>query len=106
MPAGPIIKEIQAISLLRKFKQADSWFLGRYGMNIYRGCSHDCTYCDGCAEKYQLTREVLQLLDKYNKPVHVLTKSPMVKRDMDILEKLDQKEHLLVSFSLFTVDPG
>lgn len=26
-------------------------------MNIYRGCEHDCTYCDGRAEKYQVEGE-------------------------------------------------
>jgi DNA repair photolyase len=25
-----------------------------YGMNLYRGCSHDCVYCDGRAETYNV----------------------------------------------------
>ena len=33
----------------------DPWFLGRYGMNLYRGCEHGCVYCDGRAERYYVT---------------------------------------------------
>ena len=44
--------EIQAKSILRRHKRIDSWFLSRYGMNLYRGCRHDCVYCDGRAERY------------------------------------------------------
>jgi len=48
------IKEIRAKSLLRKQKKVDSWFVARYGMNLYRGCIHNCVYCDGRAEKYNV----------------------------------------------------
>ena len=51
------IKEIEAKSILRKHKKIDSWFVCRYGMNLYRGCSHNCVYCDGRAEKYQVEGE-------------------------------------------------
>lgn len=47
------VKEIQSKSILRKHKKIDSWFVARYGMNLYRGCAHNCCYCDGRAEKYQ-----------------------------------------------------
>lgn len=49
--------EIQAKSLLRKQKKVDSWFLSRYGMNLYRGCEHNCSYCDGRAERYYVEGE-------------------------------------------------
>ncbi len=48
------IKEINAKTLLRKHNKIDSWFISRYSMNLYRGCAHDCVYCDGRAEKYQV----------------------------------------------------
>lgn len=51
------IREIEAKSILRKHKKIDSWFVSRYGMNLYRGCIHNCTYCDGRAEKYQVQGE-------------------------------------------------
>ena len=46
------INENTAKSILTKHKRIDSWFLSRYGMNLYRGCSHNCAYCDGRAESY------------------------------------------------------
>lgn len=39
---------------MRKQKKVDSWFVARYGMNLYRGCIHNCVYCDGRAEKYNV----------------------------------------------------
>ena len=49
-----MIKEITAKSILRKQKKIDSWFITRYGMNLYRGCTHNCAYCDGRYEGYYL----------------------------------------------------
>jgi DNA repair photolyase len=48
------VKEVNAKSILRKYKKIDSWFLIKYGMNLYRGCTHNCVYCDGRSEKYQV----------------------------------------------------
>ena len=36
------IREIEAKSILRKYKKIDSWFISHYGMNLYRGCAHNC----------------------------------------------------------------
>lgn len=151
------IKEIEAKSILKIQKKIDSWFISRYGMNLYRGCMHNCTYCDGRAEgyylngqfgrdvevkinapkllqkelgsvrkklkpsyvmlsggvgdsyqpideKYQLSRKVLQLILEYNLPVHVLTKSTLVERDIDILKAINKKTRAIVSFSFSSVD--
>lgn len=153
------IREIKAKSTLRKYKKIDSWFLSHYGMNLYRGCSHNCSYCDGRSEgyyvdgefgedvtvkvnaieilnrelnpkrkrtpfkrsymmpgggvgdsyqpiekKYQLTRKALQLLYGYNLPVHVLTKSTLIQRDIDILKRINEKNRAIVSFSFSSVD--
>jgi len=46
------IREVEAKSILRKHKKMDSWFISQYGMNIYRGCMHNCIYCDGRSEGY------------------------------------------------------
>ena len=51
------IQEIEAKSILRKRKKVDSWFISAYGMNLYRGCIHDCVYCDGRAERYYVEGE-------------------------------------------------
>ncbi|MHA2433787.1 MAG: radical SAM protein [Candidatus Thorarchaeota archaeon] len=148
------IKEIRAKSILRKHKKIDSWFISHYGMNLYRGCAHNCVYCDGRSEgyyvdgefganvsvkvnaieilcreldprrkrtplkrsfimmgggvgdsyqpaekKYQLTRRALHLVHEYGFPVHVLTKSTLVKRDIDILRRINRQSRAIVSFS-------
>ena len=51
------IKEVEAKSILRKYKKIESWFLTYYGMNLYIGCQHNCVYCDGRSEKYQVDGE-------------------------------------------------
>jgi len=151
---GVNIREIEAKSILLKHKKIDSWFVSRYGMNLYRGCAHNCVYCDGRSEryqvdgvfgenvavktnavevlrrelkpigrhvklkpgyvmlgggvgdsyqpveeKYQLTRRTLQLLCEYRWPVHILTKSTLVERDLDIIERINQQNRAIVSFS-------
>jgi len=156
-----MIEEVKAKSILLKHKKIDSWFITHYGMNLYRGCTHNCAYCDGrneqyntgenfgrdvevkinapeildreldperrrkplprsfvvlgggvcdayqpVEEKYELTRKTLKLLYKYRYPVHILTKSVMVKRDLDIIKKIDRQEKALVSFSISSCDDG
>ncbi len=153
------IREIEAKSILRKQKKIDSWFVCRYGMNLYRGCAHNCVYCDGRAEKYnvegefgeevavkvnalevlereldprrrriplkksfymigggvgdsyqpaeekhRLTRRVLAMMSERSLPVHMLTKSTLISRDLDLLKEINQKSRAIVSFSLSSAD--
>jgi len=44
--------EIEAKSILQKYKFRDDWFWNRYGANPYRGCQFACNYCDAITEKY------------------------------------------------------
>ena len=72
-----IINEIEAKTILRKHKRIDSWFISRYGMNLYRGCSHNCVYCDGRAEKYNVRGE-------FGEEVAVKTNAiDILKRELD-----------------------
>jgi len=153
------INEINAKSILKKSKKIDSWFVAQYGMNLYRGCTHNCVYCDGRAEgyyvegefgkdvtvkinaieilkreldprrkripfkksffmvgggvcdsyqpiekKYLLTKHSLEIIHEYGFPVHMLTKSTLIKRDIDILKKINEKSKVVVSFSFSSVD--
>jgi len=155
------IREIEAKSILRKHKKIDPWFLSRYGMNLYRGCSHNCVYCDGRAEgyyvegefgedvtvktnalevldreldpgrkriprepgfimvgggvgdsyqpiekKYELTRRTLQVIAEHCLPVHMLTKSTLIERDIDILKRINEETRAIVSFSFSSVNDG
>ncbi len=153
------LKEIRAKSILRKAKKIDSWFISWYGMNLYRGCSHNCTYCDGRAEKYNvegnfgedvsvkvnaveilkkeldpagkrkpfkkgyvllgggvgdayqtaekeylLARNALNLLNEYSLPVHILTKSTLIRRDGDLISEINRKRKAIVSISFSSVN--
>lgn len=152
-------REIESRTVLLKHKKIDSWFLSRYGMNLYRGCPHNCAYCDGRAEKYgvegefgkdaaakvnaiailkkeldprrrrkpfnggyfmigggvgdsyqpmeeryMLTRGALSLMHRFNHPVHILTKSRLVERDIEIIKKINGRKGGVVSFSFSTLD--
>ena len=41
---------------------------GRYGMNIYRGCTHGCIYCDSRSRCYQFTHPFEDIEVKQNAP--------------------------------------
>ena len=41
---------------------------GHYGMNIYRGCSHGCIYCDSRSKCYQFTHAFEDIEVKQNAP--------------------------------------
>jgi DNA repair photolyase len=128
-------------------------------MNIYRGCTHNCAYCDGRAEgyfvsgefgkdievkvnaieilrkelspsrrkapfekgfamvgggvcdgyqpveaTYQLTRKALELIREFNFPVHMLTKSTLIKRDADIITDINKLSRAIVCFSFSSCD--
>jgi len=148
------VHKIQAKSLIRRHRKIDSWFISKYGMNLYQGCGHNCAYCDGrdekyevngifgndvsvkinaiellkqemnlkrrqkfyqngfimvgggvgdsyqpIEEKYELTRKTLSFLESVCLPVHILTKSTLVERDIDLLKQIDEQSKALVSFS-------
>ena len=145
-----MIKEITAKTILNYVKQPDTWFGLRYNLNLYRGCQHQCIYCDSRSDCYQienfadilikvnaieilhdelprkrkkgtigfgsmndpympiekereLTRKALEVIQKNRFPVHILTKSTLVLRDIDILKKI-AKQYAAVSFTITTAD--
>jgi len=145
-----MIKEIEAKTILNYVKQPDTWFGLRYNLNLYRGCQHQCIYCDSRSDCYhienfadilvktnaievlqdelprkrkkgtigfgsmndpympiekerELTRKALEVIHKNHFPVHVLTKSTLVLRDIDILKKIAE-QYAAVSFTITTTD--
>ncbi len=145
-----MIKEIKAKTMLSHVPGPDGWFGLKYNMNLYRGCSHGCIYCDSrssCyrienfsdilvkinaidllkkelpskrvkgtigtgsmndpyqpAEKqFQLTKKSLELMVKHGFPVHIITKSDLVLRDVDILREIS-KTYAAVTFTVITTD--
>jgi DNA repair photolyase len=147
-----MIKEIHAKTLLTRLKGRDDWFGLYYTMNLYRGCQHQCIYCDSRSEcyriedfnrqvlvkvnavdllrhelpgkrilatigtgsmndpymplelKYRLTRRALEAIAEFGFPVHVITKSDLVVRDLDLLEEINRKTYAAVSFTITTAE--
>jgi DNA repair photolyase len=54
--------------------------------------------------KYRLTRGVLTALTEYRTPFSILTKSPLVTRDLDIITEAAETLDVSVNFSLGTLD--
>ena len=44
---------IPAKTIVTKTKKPAAWFGADYNMNIYRGCSHGCIYCDSRSDCYR-----------------------------------------------------
>jgi DNA repair photolyase len=145
-----MIKEIHTKTILNHVKQPDTYFGLKYNMNLYRGCQHQCIYCDSRSEcyqienfadihvkinaielladilprkrvrgtigfgsmndsympverKYQLTRQALEVIVQHQFPVHIITKSDLVLRDIDLLREINQV-YAAVSFTITTTD--
>lgn len=46
------MEEVKAKTIIQRTKDT-SWFGVSYNMNIYRGCSHGCIYCDSRSDCYR-----------------------------------------------------
>jgi DNA repair photolyase len=49
-----MVTEIRVKTILNHIKQPDTWFGLKYNMNLYRGCQHQCTYCDSRSDCYRI----------------------------------------------------
>ncbi len=47
------MRTVPAKTILQKNKSTE-WFGSEYNMNLYRGCSHGCIYCDSRSDCYRL----------------------------------------------------
>lgn len=45
---------IDAKTIMTKVKDGSSWYGVDYNMNLYRGCSHGCIYCDSRSDCYHI----------------------------------------------------
>ncbi len=145
------LTSIKAKTLLSYVKQPDTWFGLKYGMNLYRGCQHQCIYCDTRSECYQienfeneilikenaiellrkelaskrkkgviglgsmndpympvekefgLTAQALEVIAEFRFPIHIITKSDLVLKDLQIIKKIN-KVYAAVSFTVTTAD--
>jgi len=134
------------------FVDAKGILSAKNGMNIYRGCSHGCIYCDSrsacyqmkhdfediqvkqnapqlledalkrkrkkcmigtgamcdpymhCEEELGLTRQCLEIIDRYGFGLAIQTKSSRILRDLDLLKSINQKSKCVVQMTLTTYD--
>ena len=141
---------VKAKTIVNRTK--DNWWFGTdYGMNIYRGCSFGCIYCDSRSDCYgvenfdqvrakedalrivrddlhkkskrgvihtgsmsdpytpaekplQLMRHALELINAFHFGVCIATKSPLVVRDIDILQDIQTHSPVIASFSITALE--
>jgi DNA repair photolyase len=54
--------------------------------------------------RYRIMRQVLEVLERFNHPVGIVTKSALVVRDLDILKRMAEKGLAKVALSVTTLD--
>ena len=134
------------------YTEAKGILSAKNGMNIYRGCTHGCIYCDSrskcyqfthdfedievkrnapellekalrskrkkcmigtgsmcdpymhCEEQLSLTRECLEIVDRYAFGLSIQTKSDRILRDLDLLKSINEKSKCVVDMTLTTFD--
>ena len=55
--------------------------------------------------RYQITRRILEVLERAGNPVGIVTKSALVTRDIDILARMAKRNLAKVALSVTTLDP-
>ncbi len=134
------------------FVKAKGLLSSKNEMNLFRGCSHGCIYCDSRSRCYHMehafedievkenaldllehalkhkrkkcmigtgsmtdpyiplemeletVRKALQLIDAYGFGFTVITKSNLILRDLDLLQKINEKTKCVVQMTLTTYD--
>lgn len=65
------------------------------------------TVCDSyqpLEKQLELTRECLKVFIKHKNPIYISTKSPLIERDVDLIEELSKITSVSVSVSITTLD--
>lgn len=134
------------------YKEVKAILSPQNGMNLYRGCTHGCIYCDSRSKCYrmnhdfedievkakaeellehtlkrkrskgmittgsmtdpyvpieeelQLTRRCLNQIERFDFGLTIQTKSTLIMRDIDILDKINRKTKCVVAMTLTTCD--
>ena len=89
----------RAPELLRKRLMGRSW---RGELIFFSGVT-DCY--QPVERRYRLTRQCLEVCADFRNPVGLLTRSPLLLRDLDVLLRLHEHRAVVVSVSLPIVDP-
>lgn len=134
------------------YKEVKAILSPQNGMNLYRGCTHGCIYCDSRSKCYRInhdfedieikdhapellentlkkkrrkgmistgaltdpyvpieeelriTRRCLDQIERFEFGLSIQTKSNLILRDIDILEKINKKTKCVVGITLTTFD--
>lgn len=78
-----MLKEIHAKSIIIKQKHPEYWFNVEYNMNLYKGCSHGCIYCDSRSLCYKI-ENFDEIMIKKN-AISILEKQLVTKRKKGII---------------------
>lgn len=136
------------------YKEVKAILSPQNGMNLYRGCTHGCIYCDSRSKCYRMdhrfedievkaradelleqtlkrkrrkgmiltgsmtdpyvpiekellvTRRCLNQIERFEFGVVIQTKSKLILRDIDILDKINRKTKCVVAVTMTTFDEG
>lgn len=134
------------------YKEVKAILSPQNGMNLYRGCTHGCIYCDSRSKCYrmshdfedieiklraddmlentlkrkrrkgmistgsmtdpyvpiekdlEMTRRCLNQIERFDFGLVIQTKSNLIMRDIDILDKINKKTKCVVAMTLTTYD--
>ena len=93
-----IVVKVNAPELLRRELRRKSWT----GAHVAMGTNTDpYQRCEG---RYRLTRGVLEVLRDHANPCSILTKSPLLLRDLDLFEELVATAGFTANLSIGTLD--
>lgn len=93
-----IVVKVNAPEVLRRELRRPSWS----GAHVAMGTNTDpYQRCEG---RYRLTRGVLEALRDYANPCSILTKSPLLLRDLDLFTELAEVAGFAASLSIGTLD--
>jgi len=89
-----IVLKPNCVELLREAFEKKSW----QGELIMLSGNTDCY--QPLENEYRLTRGILEVCAEYRNPVHIITKSALVERDIDLLQRLNAEASVGVSVSI------
>ncbi|HKO95620.1 MAG TPA: radical SAM protein [Pyrinomonadaceae bacterium] len=89
-----IVVKVKAPELLRKEFMKPSW----KGEEIVFSFTSD-PYIP-LEANYKLTRQCLEICAEFRNPIGVITKSALIRRDIDVLQELSRNAHLSVFFTI------
>lgn len=69
---------VKAKTILTKVKDGNEWYGVDYNMNLYRGCSHGCIYCDSRSDCYHI--ENFDIVKGKENMLHILENELSKKR--------------------------